>query len=366
MDTFTLNDELACRQLLRGGSKTFLAASHLLPARVRNAACALYAFCRVADDAVDLSEQKDAAVGALQDRLQAIYGNGPLDHPADRAMRAVTQRYGIPRALPAALLEGFAWDAQFRQYETLDDLHDYGARVAGTVGAMMALILGVRSAQGLARATDLGCAMQLSNIARDVGEDAREGRLFLPKRWMREEGIDPDAFLAEPVFSPALGRVVERLLQEADRLYRQVDQGLHWIPSNARTGILAARLLYAEIGEEVRRRRHDSVSQRAVVSASQKAKGLASAVRQARLIRRPATSQGRELPGLSGCEFLITACVTSEAPSRFPAWLGYVPWWRQKGRAEWMLELFDQVEQRRQKVRAPYTTTLTDPRSELA
>ena len=99
-------------------------------------------------------------------------------------------RYGIPRALPAALLEGFAWDAEGRRYASIEALEDYAARVAGTVGAMMALVMGVRDAAVLGRAAELGLAMQLSNIARDVGEDARAGRVYLPLDWLAEAGVD--------------------------------------------------------------------------------------------------------------------------------------------------------------------------------
>ena len=86
----------------------------------------------------------------------------------------------LPRAIPEALLEGFAWDAAHRRYETLSAVRAYGARVAGSVGAMMCLIMGATSRDALSRACDLGLAMQLTNIARDVGEDARAGRLYLP------------------------------------------------------------------------------------------------------------------------------------------------------------------------------------------
>ena len=98
----------------------------------------------------------------------------------------------IPRALPEALLEGFAWDAAGRRYETLDEVEHYAARVAGCVGAMMTLVMGRRDPAILARACDLGVAMQLTNICRDVGEDARAGRLYLPLAWLRDNGIDPD------------------------------------------------------------------------------------------------------------------------------------------------------------------------------
>ena len=118
---------------------------------------------------------------------------------------------------------------------------------------MMALLMGVRTPEGLARACDLGVAMQLSNIARDVGEDARMGRLYLPQAWLVEAGIAPDARLAAPVFSPALGAVVRRLLDAADALYRRVDAGVARLPLACRPGINAARFLYAEIGHEVAR-----------------------------------------------------------------------------------------------------------------
>ena len=99
-----------------------------------------------------------------------------------------------------ALLEGFAWGHRgAAATETLpDDVQDYAARVAGTVGAMMAVLMGARSPEAVARACDLGVAMQFSNIARDVGEDARAGRIYLPLRWLAEAGIDPEAFLASP------------------------------------------------------------------------------------------------------------------------------------------------------------------------
>ena len=263
-------DLAACRARLSGGSRTFLAASLLLPARVRNHACALYAFCREADDAIDAQEGGPEAIESLRERLSLIYAGTPLPLATDRALTDVVASCGVPRAFFEALLEGFEWDARGRRYETLEALHDYATRVAGSVGAMMALVMGVRSPQGVARACELGVAMQLSNIARDVGEDGRMGRLYLPRQWLREAGIDPDAWLAAPVFSPALGSVVQRVVCAADLLYRRVDAGAACIPVACRPGIRAARLLYAEIGQQVLRNGLDSVSRRARVTRSRK------------------------------------------------------------------------------------------------
>jgi phytoene synthase len=264
------DDLAACRALLRAGSRSFHAASLLLPRRVRDPATALYAFCRLGDDAVDDAPDPQAGLAGMRARLDAAYAGAPHDHPADRAFAATVAQFAIPRALPDALLEGFAWDAEGRRYESLEALHDYAARVAGTVGAMMALVMGVRGATALARATDLGTAMQLTNIARDVGEDARMGRVYLPGRWLAEAGLSPEAMLATPRHSPALAVVVARLLEEAARLYARGAPGIRLLPRDCRPAIRAAHRIYCEIGAEVARNGYDSVNQRATVHGRRK------------------------------------------------------------------------------------------------
>ncbi|MEY2687096.1 MAG: hypothetical protein RL375_1294 [Pseudomonadota bacterium] len=271
-------DLAACRAMLANGSRTFLAASMLLPRDVRESACALYAFCRMADDEVDGQPQGQDAVAGLRRRLTRIYRGLPDDIVADRALAAVVRRYDIPPTLLEALIEGFEWDARERRYDTIDQVQDYGARVAGTVGAMMALLMGVRDEAAVARACDLGVAMQLSNIARDVGEDARMGRLYLPRDWLAEAGIDADAWLAQPHFNAALASVVRRLLRVADALYARAGAGVACLPLGCRPGINAARLLYAQIGLEVERRGLNSVDGRAVVSRWRKLAGLVQSV----------------------------------------------------------------------------------------
>ena len=253
-------DHAACRTLLRSGSRSFFAASLLLPASVRQPASALYAFCRLADDAVDLAGGGLPAVERMRERLERAYAGCPLPLPVDRAFAEVVRRYRIPQTLPESLLEGLAWDAEGRRYEDLGQLHAYAVRVAGTVGAMMAILIGRRSPGSVARACDLGVAMQLSNIARDVGEDARARRLYLPLAWLRDAGVDPDAWLARPVFSPAIGTAVQRLLREADLLYERAGVGIAGLPLGSRPGIYAARFLYAGIGREIERRGLDSVA----------------------------------------------------------------------------------------------------------
>jgi phytoene synthase len=297
----------ACRDAIRTGSRTFHAASLMLPQAVRDPALALYAFCRVADDAIDHARDPRQALELLQARLAGIYHGTPAPEYADRSLADVVAHFRIPRALPEALLEGFAWDAEGRRYEDLAAVQAYGARVAGTVGVMMALLMEVRNAASLARACDLGIAMQLSNIARDVGEDARAGRLYLPLSWMVEAGLDPDAFLARPQFSPELATVIARLLREADLLYQSAAAGIPALPVACRPAIHAAGLLYGEIGHEVARNGFDSVSRRAVVPPNRKARLLIQALAGAALGRRPQIASDP-----AAAQFLVDAVTAAD------------------------------------------------------
>jgi phytoene synthase len=332
-------DLAACREMLRVGSRTFFAASLLLPQAVRGPACALYAFCRLADDAVDLEAGRLGALARLHERLDLAYRGRPARTPVDRAFADVVARFAIPRTLPEALFQGFAWDALGRRYDDLSDLRAYAVRVAGTVGVMMALLMGVRSTGLLARACDLGVAMQLTNIARDVGEDARAGRLYLPRDWLREAGIEPEAFLARPVFSAELGAVIQRLLRAADRLYERGAAGIAGLPPACRPGIRAARLLYAEIGRELERRGLDSVSQRVVVSATRKVRLLGSAA----LGQVPAAPG--PWPVLAEARFLVDAVAAAPLPAHFEMGAA-VPWWDLDSRLGWVIELFERLERR--------------------
>ncbi|MEM9788025.1 MAG: phytoene/squalene synthase family protein, partial [Pseudomonadota bacterium] len=211
----------------------------------------------------------------LQERLELAYAGRPKNAAEDRAFAAIIEDFEMPRALPEALLEGLAWDATEHRYDTLSGVRDYSARVAAAVGAMMCVLMRVRDADALARACDLGVAMQLTNIARDVGEDARMGRIYLPLDWLRDAGIDPVNFLREPLPTNDVRKMVKRLLHEADRLYRRSEAGIDVLPLQARTGIWSARLIYAGIGKQVKRQGYDSISMRAHTSTGQKLGWLA-------------------------------------------------------------------------------------------
>jgi phytoene synthase len=342
----------ACVALMRGGSKSFFAASRLLPPRVRAASIALYAFCRVADDVVDDGDNPSEGLVELRERLDNIYDGKPQYALEDQALAIVVHQYNLPRALLDALLEGFSWDAQGRSYGSIEELHDYAARVAGSVGAMMCWIMGQHQAPVLARACELGVAMQLTNIARDVGDDARIGRCYLPHQWLIEEGIEPHDWLQKPLFDRRLKLVIQRVLHEADLLYARGTTGIADLPRDCRAAVFAARLIYAEIGNQLRRDGYNSVDSRAVVGSPRKLALLGQAQLQAGWLK----SDVAPMAPLAAIAYLVNNCqhasgLSGHLPDGFPNRTV-------SERIEWMLDLFERVEAERRRV-TPMTRKLS-------
>ena len=330
----------ACRRTLCGGSRSFWVASQLLPSSLKNSACGLYAFCREADDAIDDGDNPAEALAMLHQRLDDIYAGSPQNSSTDRVMTRLVAEHRLPRALLDGLLEGFSWDATGRRYNNLSELYDYAARVAGAVGVMMAVLMGVRDRDALARAADLGVAMQLTNIARDVGEDARAGRVYLPTDMLEAANISVDQLLAEPTFSPALGGIVEQLLDRADVLYSRSEHGVPSLPGSCRLGIYAARRLYAGIGDHLRTLDYNSIDTRSVLDAKQKFSLIASTLNALNL---PTDQLGA--PALDECHFLINA-VTQEQHPTVPTLQADPVATNFYQRLVWMLDLFAALEDR--------------------
>lgn len=260
----------ACRAWIRRHSRSFFLSSLLLPKRVRHGAWALYAFCRRADDAVDAGRSGPEArrqLDGLERRLAAVYRGEAPAHPIDRAFQHLVERYRIPRQLPDRLLYGMEMDLGGAAYETRDELLRYCFAVASTVGLMMTRVMGVDSEVAYLRAADLGIAMQLTNIARDVGEDARRGRVYLPRSLCAEVGLDPRSLPtgSTPMPTPTLRPALELVLGWADEHYRSADRGVPLLPWSCRLAIASSRRIYAAIGDAIRRGGYDSITHRAYV-----------------------------------------------------------------------------------------------------
>jgi phytoene synthase len=275
--------EAASRETIRKGSKSFAAAAALFDAETRADAEMLYAWCRHCDDVIDgqdlghgmAAPGPDAATArleALYAQTRAAFAGRPADDPAFAAFQRVAQRRAIPERYAIELLDGFAMDVGARRYETLEDTLTYCWHVAGVVGVMMALVMGVApdDLPTLRRAQDLGLAFQLTNIARDVVEDAANDRIYLPAAWLAEAGV-PDGAVAAPEHRAAVFAVTRRLLEASEPYYASAVAGLPALALRSAWAIAAARGVYRQIGVIVMDRGPAAWDTRASASGAMKA-----------------------------------------------------------------------------------------------
>ncbi|WP_211172454.1 15-cis-phytoene synthase CrtB [Massilia forsythiae] len=287
------------------GSKSFAAAARLFDEGTRRSVLMLYAWCRHCDDVVDGQElgfnavprqPDDAArqLALLIEQTRRAYAGETMRDPAFAAFQEVAQRHRIAPRYAFDHLAGFAMDVDGARYETIDDTLRYCYHVAGVVGLMMAQIMGARDEAVLDRACDLGLAFQLTNIARDIVEDAEAGRCYLPAAWLREAGIAPHE-VAQPRHREALARVAARLVDHAEPYYDSAAAGIAALPTRSAWAIATARNVYRQIGIEVKRRGPHAWDQRVGTSKATKlwllAKGGVSAL-GSRLAGLPARRTG--------------------------------------------------------------------------
>ncbi|MBM4375850.1 MAG: phytoene/squalene synthase family protein [Deltaproteobacteria bacterium] len=232
------------RETLRRHARSFRVASLFLPSDSRDDAALVYAYCRELDDAVDEAPSNDDAA----ERLAAVEAG-----PVARAFREVAARRGFDPTVAHHLVDGMR--ADLGEVRLADDaaLLRYSYQVAGSVGLMMCGVLGVSDPRALPHAVDLGVAMQLTNICRDVREDALRGRVYLPAARLAEVGLTAEDVLDGRAEGARVARVVEELLVLADAYYRSADDGMPFIPSRTRLAIVVASRLYRGIGVRLRR-----------------------------------------------------------------------------------------------------------------
>jgi 15-cis-phytoene synthase len=263
-------------------SKSFAMAAKVFPAHVRDAAAVVYAYCRRVDDEID-NRQGQAQVEALQrlrSELTALYQPSRGEPVAAhlQQLQQVIVAHRIPRLYFDELLRGMELDVSNTHYRTMDQLVDYCYCVASTVGLIMCHIMGVSTKAGapkadtLQRAAHLGIAMQLTNICRDVAEDERNGRVYLPDELLQSHQVALDtseALIPSDGLSP-LSPVIQSLLTTAERYYRSGQAGAVELPWRCSFAIRAARRIYAAIGSVIAEGGYDVYAGRAVVSKSRK------------------------------------------------------------------------------------------------
>jgi phytoene synthase len=261
-----------CAAIARSHGRSFFLASHCLPSDRRRAIHATYAYCRIADDIADLSADTASAAHALD-----VWGRqlAAPTHPVAVAFAAARAQYGVSVAPARDLITGVRMDLGPCRFATWDELRSYCYHVAGTVGLMVAPILGCHDDAALPHAVDLGIAMQLTNILRDVGEDASRGRLYLPLDELAAFGCDPEAVLC--------GRPSERFREllafqvaRARDLYVQARRGIRALSPAGRLTTLAASEFYATILTAIEERDYDVFGARAYVPNGRKLAALPS------------------------------------------------------------------------------------------
>lgn len=288
------------------GSQSFAAAALLFDPATREDCVMLYHWCRHADDVIDgqalgHEQAADFREGQAErlDTLRADTINALRGGKAEgsfRALQRVAARAEFPERHPLDLIAGFEMDVTGRSYQSLADTLDYAYHVAGVVGVMMAMVMGVRSEPVLDRASDLGIAFQLTNIARDVIEDARAGRVYLPAEWLHSEGLGtPNG--EDRGRWPMLHRLAVRLVEEAEPYYASALAGLPALKWRSAWAIAAARRVYRAIGIKLRRASLEAWANRISTSKAEKL-GLVALALMDVLVSRFRRGPGPERRGL--------------------------------------------------------------------
>jgi phytoene synthase len=259
-----------CRRVQKAHSRTYYFSTRLFPAEVRPRVHALYAFMRYADEIVD--HPHDLSPGAQLSVLEefeaetmAAVSGESVPNPVLRAYADTVSACGIEPETIRAFMESMKMDTRVFRYQTFSDLEPYTYGSAAVVGLMMCRVVGVAEGKADYHAEALGVAMQLSNFLRDVGEDWRRGRVYLPLEDLERFGYT-ERDLALGVVDERFVALMRFEIERARRLYEVADKGMGYIPRGRRFPVIVARKLYAAILDRIEAHRYDVFSRRAQVS----------------------------------------------------------------------------------------------------
>jgi len=264
----------ACQAVLERHARSFRIAARLLGKREAEEAALCYAFCRLADDLVDNAPSLAQGEQAIAQLKAELIGDR-VARPLVASWRALAVRRNIPLSVGIELVDAIASDTKQVRIQDDSQLFDYAYGVAGTVGRMMCGILGARGEQAELAAVALGKGMQLTNIARDVGEDADRDRVYLPANRLLAAGVDPDAVANRTADATRTFRVVQELIALAEGQYQLALTGFSALPFRSRLAVAVAAGLYRAIGLEVARRGTAALRSRTVLSSWQLCKAFA-------------------------------------------------------------------------------------------
>ena len=269
-----------CRNVTREHAKTFYLATRFLPNEKQRGIFAVYALCRYLDDLVDESEdlllQKKLTHQDISDRLgqwkqelRDTYEGRLQTHPVLMAFSDVLRSYHIPIKLPFQLMEGVSSDLIKYRYNNFEELYDYSYKVASVVGLMTSEIFGYAKPVARKFAVDLGIAMQLTNILRDVGEDLAKNRIYLPADEMRQFGVtEHDLFKNN--YTDQYRKFMAFQIERARRYYRRSDYGIPLLSQDSQLPVYLARYNYSRILDRIEQSNYQILNKRVYLNSAEK------------------------------------------------------------------------------------------------
>ncbi len=277
----TLEDAYSyCRKISRHHAKTFYLASMFLPKKQQKPIFAIYALLRTVDDVVDMAEVKfnnglitsDEITKMLESwksRLKACYAGNVDNDPIMMAWQDTLKSYSIPIELPLDLMDGVAMDIEFKPFETFEELYVYCYKVAAVVGLMTSEIFGYSDKQALEHAIELGIAMQLTNILRDIGEDVDRGRIYLPLEDLRRFNYSREEFMQKRINNNFIN-LMKFQIERARGYYSSSEKGIPMLEKQARFAVCISSVNYGNILSAIEKNNYDAFSKRAYRSFYQK------------------------------------------------------------------------------------------------
>ena len=255
-------------------AKSFYFASQFLPQETRWATYALYSFCRFADNIVDKPRKREKEliyyeIDHLRQELELAYKFGESEHPALKSFIHAAIKYNIPQQYPNELLNGVLMDIQKTRYASFEELYLFSYRVAGVVGLMMSHVLGFKNPEALKYAEQMGIAMQLTNILRDIKEDKEQGRIYLPIDELYAYDVKEEDVINEN-FTSSFYSLMKYQVKRAEKYYEDANKGIDMLEPSSRFAIYTASRIYSGILNQIKDGDYNPFNKRYYVPKSKK------------------------------------------------------------------------------------------------
>lgn len=261
-----------CRNITKTFAKTFYFTSFFLPEEKRNSSYAVYAFCRYMDDLVDrrdVIQSKEAsekeiiirAINTWKNDLRSVYNGDFIDNPIMIAWKDTLSKYDIPEKYPNELIDGVNMDLTVKRYDNFESLRKYCYKVASVVGLMSIQIFGYTGADAFKYAIDMGIAMQLTNILRDIKEDAQKNRIYIPSNELEEFGYSEEDLMNFKI-NDNFKKLMKFQIERAEEFYSQADEGIKLIEKDSRLTVGLMSKNYHKILQEIKANNFDVYSKR--------------------------------------------------------------------------------------------------------